>query len=158
MSSIYSPEKDSYLMQDVLKKKLPSMLKVNPELRMLEIGPGSGIQMVAAKEAGVHVENIFSVEKNPEAVKHCKNMGFSCVESDLFENLKGKFDLIVFNPPYLPEDRREPKESRLASKEGKIFLLTSSLTKGISWGSYNKKLLAQDKIFQEELFVWELTI
>jgi hypothetical protein len=42
------------------------------------------------------------------------------------------------------------------TSEGKIFLLTSSLTKGINWGNWKKKKLAEKKMFFEKLFVYEL--
>ena len=89
-----------------------------------------------------------------------------------------QFDVIVFNPPYLPEDSREPTDSQLATtggfqgseiineflkeaenyleKNGKIFLLTSSLTKKINYQNYHKKLFGKEKLFFEQLFVWEL--
>ena len=180
MPQIYDPAEDSFLIQSVLKKELPKLLDKNPNLKFLEVGPGSGINLNTAKDLGVPVENIFSLDKNPDAVSHCKVQGFACIESDLFKNLKGRFDLIIFNPPYLPLDEREPEDSRLATTGGekgsevinkflkqakrnlatggKIFLLTSSLTKNITWGSYKKKLIDSKKVFQEELFVWDLEL
>jgi release factor glutamine methyltransferase len=109
---IYQPEKDSYLLQKVLKENI-----LNKKISVLEIGIGSGIQLETLKELGI--KNIQGVDINPEAVEHCKNLGFNCFESNLFENVKGKFDLILFNPPYLPEDKREDEESRLATTGGK---------------------------------------
>jgi len=86
--------------------------------------------------------------------------------------------LIIFNPPYLPEDSQEPESSRTATtggkkgseiinrfliqakkylaKDGKILLLTSNLTKGIKWQNWKKKLLKKKKLFFEELRVSEL--
>jgi release factor glutamine methyltransferase len=175
---IYEPAEDSYLLSKVLKKQLPKLLKKNPDLKFLEVGGGSGINLQTAKDLGV--KNIFSCDLNPTAVSHCKKLGFNSVKSDLFKNIKGKFDIIIFNPPYLPEDKREPKDSRLATtggkkgsevinkflkqakshlnKDGKIFLLTSNLTKDINFLDYKKKLLDKEKIFFEELFVCELQI
>jgi len=170
---IYSPSEDSFLLSETLKKEIK-----NTNIKFLEIGIGSGIQLQTAKHLGIR--EIFGADINPDAVKHCKSLGFDCIQSDLFQNVKGKYNLIVFNPPYLPLDKREPKDSRLATtggkkgseiinkflkqakkhlaKYGRIFLLTSSLTKAIDWQDYNKKLLATKKIFFEELYVWELTL
>ena len=180
MSSIYSPAEDSYLLEEVLETKLPKLIKKNLALTFLEIGVGSGIQLMAASNSGVKKENISGVDINLEAVKHCKNLGFNCIQSNLFSKVKGKFDLIIFNPPYLPEDKNEPKDSKLITtggkkgsevinkflieskkhlnKNGKIFLLVSSLTKEIRWNNYQKKLVGKKKIFFEELKVYELTI
>ncbi|MDP2672370.1 MAG: protoporphyrinogen oxidase, partial [Nanoarchaeota archaeon] len=85
-----------------------------------------------------------------------------------------------FNPPYLPRNSKEPTDSQLSTtggaeggeiineflkeaknyleENGRIFLLTSSLTKNINYQNYHKKLLGKEKLFFEELFVWELRI
>jgi release factor glutamine methyltransferase len=189
MPEIYEPAEDSYLISKTLKETTPNLLKQNPDINFLEIGSGSGILLETAKGLGIKKSHIFSSDINPDAVEHCKKLGFNCIYSDLFGSFKGRlsegnrrcprFDLIVFNPPYLPENRKEPKSSKLATtggklgseiinkflkqakkhlnSGGKIYLLTSSLTKDIDWGNYHKKLLGKEKIFMEELFVWELT-
>ena len=177
MPKIYEPAEDSYLMSKTLKETIPKLLKTNLDIKFLEIGSGSGIQLKTVEQLGI--KEIFASDINPKAVEHCKKLGFNCVYSDLFENINGKYDLVVFNPPYLPLDSREPSESQLSTTggksgseiinkflrqvknhlnpKGKIFLLTSSLTKNIDWKNYNKKLLGKEKIFMEELYVWELT-
>lgn len=178
MTEIYSPEEDSFLLSEVLKTKIPSLLKKNPEVKVLEIGAGSGIQLQTLKNLGVSKPNIFAVDINPDAVKYCKKLGFNCIHSNLFQNVQGKYNLIIFNSPYLPDDKLEPEDSKIATtggkhgseiinkflqqaksfltKDGKIFLLTSSLTKKISWTNYKKTKLAKKKFFFEELFVWEV--
>tara|TARA_Y100000296_G_C5168478_1_gene256003 strand:- start:833 stop:1375 length:543 start_codon:yes stop_codon:yes gene_type:complete len=180
MNKIYSPEEDSYLLSKVLEKKIPEILSENSNLTFLEIGSGNGIQLKTALKLGIKKQNIFSSDINLFAVKHCKNFGFNCINSNLFENIKRKFDIIIFNPPYLPENSQEPRDSKMSTtggkkgseiineflkqakdylnKDGKIFLLTSNLTKGINFLDYTKKILAKKKLFFEELFVWELSI
>jgi len=170
---IYPASEDSFLLSETLKKEIK-----NKNIKFLEIGIGSGIQLQTAKE--LKIKEIFGVDINPDAIKHCKSLGFNCIQSDLFQNVKGKYDIIVFNPPYLPLDKQEPKSSRVATtggkkgseiinkflkqakehlaKDGKILLLTSSLTKGINWQGYNKKLLSKKKLFFEELYILELTV
>lgn len=180
MKKIYSPEEDSYLLSRVLEKRIPELLNKNPDLTFLEIGSGSGIQLKAALKSGIKKQNIFSLDINSLAVEHCKNLGFNSIKSDLFHNVKGKYNLIIFNPPYLPEDLQEPRDSKISTtggkkgseiineflkqaksylnKNGKIFLLTSNLTKEINFSDYKKKILERKKLFFEELFVWELSI
>lgn len=179
MADIYYPQEDSYLLSSVLEEEIPIFLETKPNSTFLEIGVGSGIQLKSALKSGIKNENIFSCDLNSKAVKNAKRLGFYSIQSDLFENFNRKFDIIVFNPPYLPEDSREPIDSRLATTggkrggetinrflaqakdyledKGKIFLLTSSLTKGIRSKGYDKRLLASKKLFQEKLYVWELT-
>ncbi|MBT3404620.1 methyltransferase [archaeon] len=189
--TIYQPAEDSYLLQETLSKQfakrdtlssankeIPNSLIKNANLKFLEIGIGSGIQLRTAKKLGLKNKNILGVDINLEAVKYCKKLNFFCKKSNLLEKVKGKFDFIIFNPPYLPEDKREPKESRIATtggklggeiinqflqqakkhleKNGKIFLLVSNLTKGIKWGNWKKKKIAEKKVFYETLKVYEL--
>ncbi|MFH1503502.1 MAG: HemK2/MTQ2 family protein methyltransferase [Candidatus Diapherotrites archaeon] len=177
---IYAPAEDSYLMLRILKERIPSLLEENPNLKFLEIGAGSGIHLETAYNVGIKKENIFSSDINKDSVSHCNLLGFNCIYSDLFENIKGKFDLIIFNPPYLPEDSREPENSIINTnagkkgnevilrflqgaksyleEKGKIFLITSSLLGGIDFKEfgYEAKEVGCEKLFFERLCIWEL--
>jgi release factor glutamine methyltransferase len=182
MTPIYQPAEDSYLMSRILKEQLLSLLQENPELKFLEIGVGSGIHLQTAQSSGIKNENIFSSDINQDSVSHCNVLGFNCVHSDLFENIKGKFNLIIFNPPYLPKDSDEPEDSAVATtggikgneiitrflkeaKEhleynGKIFLITSSLSEDLYFqeSGYEAKEAGCEKMFFERLGVWELKV
>jgi len=179
---IYSPSEDSYLMQEVLKKFLPEILKQKPEAKILEIGAGSGILAQTLIELNANPKKIILTDIDDKTIEHLKKdfVNIKIIYSDLFNEIpkKEKFDLIIFNPPYLPEDEREDQESRRATTggkngseiinkflkqakkylnyDGKIFLLTSSLTKKIKWGNYKKKKAAEKKIFFEKIIVWKL--
>ena len=190
MIEVYEPAEDSYLLSEVLASKIPRLLNVNFNLKFLEIGAGSGINLQAAFSSGIKKENIFSCDINEEAVKYCKKLGFNCELSDLFEAFKGgvsvrgtlvplKFDLIIFNPPYLPLDKREPKSSRVSTtsgkkgneiiirflkhakdfldKDGSIFIITSSLSEQINFNKlgYKAKEISSKNLFFEKLSVWE---
>lgn len=179
-SEIYEPSDDSYLLSNILAREIPNLLKKDKDTKLLEIGAGSGINLQAAEKAGIKKSNILGTDINPEAVKHCKKLGFHCLRSDLFKKIRGKYSVIAFNPPYLPLDRREPKRSRLATtggkkgneitvtflrqakkhlaKEGKIFLVGSSLSKKIEFKKlgFKAKELAHKKMFFEDIFLWEL--
>ena len=195
MQNIYKPAEDSYLLEDCLKEKIPSLIKENRDLKFLEIGCGSGVLLNAALNSGIKKENILGVDINPDAVAHCSKLGFNSLVSDLFEAFKGgvsvrarrrsrqvplKFDVIVFNPPYLPEDKREPEDSKRATtggkkgneviikfleqvknhleKEGRIFLITSSLAEGIDFEKFGFKTeeISSRKMFFERIVVWEV--
>jgi len=204
---IYPPSEDSYLMSRILKEQIPNLIKQNPDLKFLEIGAGSGIHLQTASALGIKHENIFSSDIDKRSVSHCNLLGFKCIHSDLFEafnnmrflseaieetvqpcqkgSLQKKppvsFDIIIFNPPYLPEDAREPKSSKLATtggkkgneiiirflqqaknylnKDGKIFLITSSLAEGVDFSKlgYNAKEIGCEKLFFERLCIYELS-
>lgn len=178
MSLVYVPSDDSFLLEDVLRKEVLNFS--NEKTKFLEIGIGSGIQLQALLEIGIKKENIFGVDINFDAVLYCKKQGFNVWYSDLFSDVKGKFDCIIFNPPYLPEDEDEDDESKLITtggvkgsevineflvkakkhlkKSGRIYLLVSSLSKGIDYLDYKKKLIQEKKLFFENLEVWELRI
>ena len=183
--SIYQPSDDSYLMQDSLKKVILEISKNRETIKILEIGSGSGTNLKFLESLKIPKKNIFSCDINPEAVIQCKDkLEFNCIISDLFQNIPNEeFDLIFFNPPYLPEEKsqfkdKEPEDSKLATtggkkgseiinkflkqassylkKEGKILLLTSSLTKDIDWNNWKKRKIATKNLFMEKLYVWEL--
>ena len=181
--SIYEPNEDSFLMSENLKKEFPKILKKNPKLKFLEIGSGSGINLKTALGLGIKKQNIFSSDINKNAVNHCKKLGFNCIYSNLFEKIpKQKFDIIIFNPPYLPEDKNEKEDSKLITTGGKkgnelsikflkkakdclekntkIFLITSSLSKEINFKDlgYIEKEIGNKKLFFEKLILWELKI
>ncbi|MGD9275650.1 MAG: methyltransferase [Candidatus Pacearchaeota archaeon] len=178
--TIYQPQEDSYLMSRILKQRLPELLKQNPDLKFLEIGAGSGIHLETANNLGVKRENIFPVDVDTSSVDHCNVLGFNCIHSDLFENVKGKFNLIIFNPPYLPYDQKEPKESQISTtggkkgneiilrflkdakdylkKNGRIFLITSDLAEQIDFKKleFIEKEIGCENLFFERLCIWEL--
>jgi release factor glutamine methyltransferase len=179
--SIYQPAEDSYLMSRILKEKIPELLKQNSNLNFLEIGAGSGIHLQTALSLGIKKENIFSSDIDKKSVSYCNLLGFNCIHSDLFENIQGKYNIIIFNPPYLPDDAREPKSSKLATTggkkgneiiikfleqaknylavDGKIFLITSSLAEDVNFKQlhYDAKEVGCENLFFERLCIFELT-
>lgn len=173
---IYQPAEDSYLLE-----KYVSKLAKNKSF--LDMGAGSGIQSTAAIKA--NASSVLAADISQEVIKNLKKKKIPCIKSDLFKNIKGKFDIIAFNPPYLPEDKREDKESQLATTGGKrgdeitlkflrqsvkhlnpggfILLIVSSHTphdkmnKLIKEKNLKKKILGRKKLFMEELQLWKLT-
>lgn len=73
--------------------------------RVLDLGTGCGVNgILAASKAG----SVFAVDINPVAVR-CARLNaeangvsdrFEVVDSDLFEKATGRFDLILFDPPF----------------------------------------------------------
>ena len=172
---IYLPAEDSYLIEKEVRRYSKSK-------SVLDIGSGSGILAKAAQESGA--KSVLAVDINSEAVSYIKQKGIKTIRSDLFSKVKEKFDLIAFNPPYLPEDKREDKESALATTGGKagdeiilrflkkvknhlnkagiVLLLLSSLTPRTRILKELKKqelvfdVIASQKIFMEKLEVWKI--
>lgn len=177
MGEIYPPEEDSFLLVKALKENLNSL----KNKKILDMGSGSGIISQELISWGISPKKLTLTDINPDAIKKLKkDFQYSEVTtSNLFEKLNSKFDIIIFNPPYLPEDKNEPKESRIITtggkegseiinkflkdsktflnKNGKIFLLVSTLSKGIKFRGFKKRLVAKEKLFFEELLVYLLT-
>ena len=170
---IYSPAEDSFLLEGEVRKRARGK-------RVLDVGSGSGIQARAAVEAGAR--EVLAVDTDKEVVDSLKDEKFEVLKSDLFENVSGKFDLIVFNPPYLPADEREDLDSAIATTggergdeiivrflreagehledDGKILLVVSSLTpmsrirEVLEEKGFKKKVVASEKMFMETIEVW----
>ena len=104
---IYQPNEDSFLLSKYVKKYAKG--------KVLDIGTGSGILAEAALE---NTKDVLASDINQEAILYCRKKGINAIKSDLFENIKGKFDLIIFNPPYLPYDPDEDYETSLITKGG----------------------------------------
>lgn len=169
---IYQPAEDSYFFVDFLEK----YLKKNKVNSYLDMGTGSGILSKTASKF-LNKKNILATDINPSVIKLLKQKNFNTVQSNLFEKIKNKYNLITFNAPYLPFDPREPKSSQLATtggkcgdeisikflkqakkhlnKNGKIFLLISSLTPMDKIKKFNPKIVARKKIFMEKLLILE---
>ena len=166
---IYEPEEDSFLLSKYVRKYAQG--------KVLDMGTGTGIQAIAALE---NTEEVLAVDINEEAVKYAKKKNINAIQSDLFENVEGKFDWVIFNPPYLPKDEEEPEDSRLATtggekgdeillkflgeaKEhlnanGKILVLVSSLTGEPEhlFKGYDYKCLESENLFMEKISVYLL--
>lgn len=79
-----------------------------PNLKILDIGTGSGcISITLKKELGSYVTGIdISNEALDVAKKNALNndVKINFVQSDIFSNIKDKFDVIISNPPYISLD------------------------------------------------------
>jgi release factor glutamine methyltransferase len=173
---IYQPAEDSYFLAEIVKKHLK-----DKNIKICDMGTGSGFQSKNLISFGVPKQNILAVDLNPQAIKNAKSLGIPLKISDLFSNIKQKFDLILFNPPYLPQDKFDKKIDTTGGKKGdeiiskfisqlfshlnplgSAFLLTSSMTPD-SWKKVAKinnlsfKKIATKNIFFEKLYIWEIT-
>ena len=170
---IYEPAEDSFFLMSYLLDYLEDL--EDKDISYLDFGTGSGILAEEARETGV--SRIICSDINLEAVEFTAKKGFVSVESKFFENIADSFDLITFNAPYLPEDELEDEESKVITtggengdeipvifieealhhlnKDGKIFLLVSSLTPLKNLKAMGGKVVARKKIFFEELIILE---
>ncbi|MFQ6051356.1 MAG: HemK2/MTQ2 family protein methyltransferase [Candidatus Hydrothermarchaeota archaeon] len=156
---VYMPQEDSLMIVDSLEK-----LEISPKTKILEIGTGCGIISVFASRFS---EKIIATDINPRAIYCAKINAKNKVKflvGDLFDPIKGKFDLIIFNPPYLPSgtcdhvswtggnkgremiDRFIMESPEHLKKGGKILFVHSSLN----------KFDATFRMLKENGFEWEI--
>lgn len=165
---MYEPREDSLLLLKHIKEY------TKREYKVLDMGTGSGI---LAKEALKFSKQITAVDIDKEIPQNLDNITF--IRSDLFSNINGKFDLILFNPPYLPSrsikyrdidggkngtqiiEKFLKQAKRHLNTNGKILLLCSSLNKNIEnlFKRYNYRFnkIDEQSFFMEKLFVYELS-
>lgn len=113
-SDVYPPSDDSIL--------LIKSLNVKNGEKILEIGCGSGVVSIHCAKNGCLVTavdiNHSAVECTIENAEH-NGVSINVKDSDLFENVSGKFDTIVFNLPYLPvSDSGELAKAWSGGKDG----------------------------------------
>ena len=102
---VYSPQEDSELLADAARKYGFG--------DFLDLGCGSGVVGISASKNPLVKKitfadiskNALSCAKENALRNNVKNEVF--IETDLFSKIKGKFDSIAFNPPYLPTSKQE---------------------------------------------------
>ncbi|MBI4440759.1 methyltransferase [Candidatus Woesearchaeota archaeon] len=176
--TIYEPREDTYLLGRAVSRYAHG--------RVLDMGTGSGyLAHLAARKA----KRVVAVDINPEAIAYCRKQhhdrNITFIESNLFSACVGPFDTIIFNPPYLPYDKREPLQSRLITTGGKhgyellvrfiqqssrylssrgvILIVFSSLTNKekidevIMQSLLEKEMVMMQRIPHEQLYVYRIT-
>jgi len=139
---VYEPSDDSFL----LAKNCP-----NAQGDVLDVGTGCGIGAIVACAANGK-NRAIGTDINEGAVENAKENArmngvdgrCSFIRGDLFESVEGKFDLILFNPPYLPTKNEDGawdggKDGRKVidrflegfgehlKQDGRLFMIDSSL-------------------------------
>lgn len=112
-------------------------------LNVLDLGTGSGAIAITLKHhrpswnitaSDISSEAIAVARKNADD----NHVDISLIESDLFSNISGKFDLVVSNPPYIAENEVDLMDSSVIKHEPEIALF-----------SPNKGLYFYQKIFEQ---------
>jgi len=178
---LYEPLEDSFLLKKHIKKYVKGTV--------LDIGTGTGIQALEAAKSK-RVVKVFATDINPKAIDYCRehvtNKKIIFLTSDLFNAFRFdkrykdiKFDTIIFNPPYLPTDKKAKDIALDGGKNGyelicrflnnakpflkpktNILIIFSSLTGKekidhyLTKKHFTFKELEKKHIFFEDLFVY----
>lgn len=96
---VYQPAEDSHLLAETAAEALADL---DADARVVDVGTGSGY--VAAHVAEATGIDVLGVDISPLAVREARDHGVPVVRSNLLDGLRGPFDAVTFNPPYLPTD------------------------------------------------------
>ena len=184
LDGVFDPQEDSFLLAEAIGTMPPLNGK-----SCIDIGTGTGLQaIVCAKKGG----KVLAVDLDKKCVENCRlNAGLLGMQkrvrvkkSDLFSVIpvQKKFDLIVFNPPYLPSgkpkipaldggklgreilDRFLEKLPERLTHNGIALFLQSSLNgiqkteKKLKRLGLSAKIVSRQKLFFEELVVFKAAI
>ena len=178
LPTVYEAAEDSELLLEA------AMEEIRKEDVVVEIGAGSGF--VSEKLKG-KCRFLLATDINPHAAKKKKKKGLEVVVADLFRGIKGKFTLILFNPPYLELEEEEKigdwlekaidggkggvevsveflkQAKERLEKSGRIILISTShnferLKEEIKRLGYKFEVVKKRKLFFEELYALKIHI
>ena len=103
------------------------------DIRLLDMGTGSGCIVISLRKMlpidvdAVDISDLALEIARENAVKNNVNINF--IQSDLFSNISGKYDVIISNPPYIAYDEKidelvknnEPSLALYADNDGLWF-------------------------------------
>lgn len=176
---MYAPSDDTFLLADCLRQYNGRWA--------LEIGVGSGLLLDILEKNFTYV---VGSDIDLQALQHCKqkkpplaNLLLVCCDAASAFGI-GKFDLIISNPPYLPNDKEDILDPAvhggptgieatvhfinsalpsLLAEDGKLLIVissfanTSALDKLILENNLHKKIVKEKRLFYETLSIVELS-
>lgn len=170
---VYAPAEDSYLLLEAISLEAGE--------RFLEVGTGSGL---VALHAARHARTV-ATDANREAVRLAqanasKNvLPLVVLLTDLMAGIRGPFDVVAFNPPYLEGIPRDDLDCawqgghqgaevslrflqdlpRVLAPRGRAYLLlsrTNAQARKVAGSRFRTQVVASRRLFFEELDVLEL--
>lgn len=181
---VYEPAEDSFLLADAARREA----RARRAGRALDVGTGTGLAALAMAREGLRV---VATDANPAATElaranaHANHLDIEIVRGDLATALRGPFDLVTMNPPYLPPEpdaaaghyeraltggptgaetalRLLDDLPRLLAPDGAALLLTSTrgnetaVLDAAVRGGLAPVPLGEERFFFERLTAWKL--
>jgi len=153
--------------------------------RVLDMGTGTGVIAIYCAKRKARVVASDICQKALECARRnaaLNGVRIEFVESNLFSNIKGCFDIIIFNPPYLPFDGVHDESDHLViggysggeliveflrdakshlSPNAVIYIVLSSLGSNRVLGAMKKyyrfSLVLKQRFFFEKIETYKLT-
>jgi|YelNatPaOPRAMG01_1025707.scaffolds.fasta_scaffold33690_4 release factor glutamine methyltransferase len=172
---IYPPSEDTMLLLDCVREYPPSALEVCCGAGLVSLKLAKGGTKVIASDLDLRACNNTLHNAKINNLHHLVNV----VRTDLCSGIRGKFDAIYCNPPYLPfdDDIRESlwwyggkggvekilrivkEASSILKEDGSLFLVFSSLSdianiqSSLKANDFVYDLVSSIKFGPEEIFV-----
>lgn len=179
IETVYEPSDDSFL--------LAKNVKITRDSTVLDIGTGTGIQAINAAMQGA--KKVVCTDINEKALENAKKNAGSLGLLEKLEFRKGnlfgclkskeKFDVMIFNPPYVPTEEKKFSDLDGGKKgrdvidkfledfpahlkqDGECFFLQTSLNgeketrNKLGKKGFEAKKIAEKRIFFETLIVFK---
>ncbi len=170
--NVYRPAEDTYLLME------HAVCGRN----VLEMGAGSGIISINLALRGHLVTAVDISQDAIDLIGHnakINNVHIEIIKSDLFQNVHGKYDTLLFNPPYLPVEYESQQwaggrdgfdvtgrflesAANFLSYNGNIYFILSDLTDIESFINKNKNYvftkIASMSFDFEAIMLYELKV
>ncbi|MGR5590645.1 peptide chain release factor N(5)-glutamine methyltransferase [Peptoniphilus grossensis] len=124
LEGVLIPRQDTEISVEIILK----ILKNNNIKNLLEIGCGSGIVSITLDLETKGQVDITAVDISPQAIKNTNvnnnnlKSNIKILESNLFEEINEKFDLIYSNPPYIKSNEIENLQVEVRDHEPRLAL------------------------------------
>lgn len=134
---------------EILVEKVVNLAKNFKEAKILDIGTGSGcIPIMIAKllpnssvvACDISSDALEVAKRNAKQHRVEDRIEFAC--SDVFSSIDSEFDIIVSNPPYIPEREKKNLQSEVLLHEPHLALFADD-EEGIG---FYKKIIKESKI------------
>jgi len=144
---VYEPDSDSFCLMDAIESDVACLERIRPRA-VLDVGSGSGVLSahlaLLLRGKSLPVPHFVCVDRNPDAAvttlstlgaNGCRS-GVSVLRGDItnsavLQRMKGHFDVIIFNPPYVPTELCEIEgdgiEVSCAGGPGGTYVLEKAL-------------------------------
>jgi release factor glutamine methyltransferase len=179
---VYEPAEDTHLLLRVLREREPDLRA----RRCADVGTGAGAVALGLAGAGARV---VAVDLSPLAARlAAENLAGQAdvIQGNLLSALRGPFDVVTFNAPYLPSAPEERVEGwldhafhggeggvavseafvrdlpRVLSPDGRAYLVVSSradlgrLAAAVADAGLRHEHVGSARFFFEEVAVWRL--